>query len=105
MNLFGLERAIAAHQESAFPPQNHPKRQSRCKPGDAIQSERSHFLHKTIQRGDRTPNLVTLSKVGDRISSTKPSKEIALQTWWRYPKWAIAFPPQAYPQDRNLAQV
>jgi hypothetical protein len=105
MNLLGLERAIAAHQESAFPPQNHPMKRSNPKPGDAIQSGRSHFLRKTAQIADRTANLVTPSKVSDRISSTKPSKEIALQTWWRYPKWAIAFPPQAYPQDRNLAQV
>jgi hypothetical protein len=38
----------------AFPPQNHPMRRSHCKPGDAIQSGRSQFLHKTIQSGDRT---------------------------------------------------
>jgi hypothetical protein len=36
---------------------------------------RSPFLHKTIQGGDRTANLVTLSKVGDRISSAKLFKK------------------------------
>jgi hypothetical protein len=39
------------------------------------QKQRSPILRKLIQQGDRTANLVTLSKVSDRISSAKQSKE------------------------------
>jgi hypothetical protein len=41
------------------------------------QLRRSHFLHKTIQSGDRTANLVTR------------------------PKWAIAFPQQNHSKGRS----
>jgi hypothetical protein len=44
-------------------------------PTDLEHNQRSHFLSKTIQRGDRTVKWVTLSEVSDRHSSAKQIKE------------------------------